>query len=129
MTDPQWPDAVFAITLFCEDLAASRQFYRTVLAAEPHWGDEVSSVFRAGTTMINLLHVSAVDALIAPTAMAGPGVRAVYTLQVPSVDAIADRLQDAGLVLMNGPMDRPWGIRTISLQDPSGHVWEMSQPI
>jgi lactoylglutathione lyase len=30
--------------------------------------------------------------------------------------------------LLNGPMDRPWGIRTASFLDPGGHIWEIAQP-
>ena len=25
-----------------------------------------------------------------------------------------------------GPMDRPWGIRTASFRDPGGHIWEIA---
>ena len=117
------------MTLFTEDLAASIAFYRAFLKTEPVFGDPVSSVFKAGETMINLLQVSAVPELIAPAAMAVPGIRAVYTLAVADVDAQAVRLAAAGLVLLNGPLDRPWGIRTLSLADPSGHVWELAAPL
>jgi catechol 2,3-dioxygenase-like lactoylglutathione lyase family enzyme len=129
MTGQTWPTSIGAMTLFCEDLAASKAFYAEFLAAAPVWGDAVSSVFRAGETMINLLQVAAVAELIHPAPMAAPGVRAVYTLSVPDVDLEADRLRAAGLALLNGPMDRPWGIRTASLQDPSGHVWELAAPL
>jgi catechol 2,3-dioxygenase-like lactoylglutathione lyase family enzyme len=30
------------------------------------------------------------------------------------------------LTLINGPMDRPWGIRTACFADPSGHIWEIA---
>lgn len=129
MTAQNWPTSIGAMTLFCEDLAASKAFYAAFLGAEPIWGDEVSSVFRAGETMINLLQVVAVAELINPSPMAPPGVRAVYTLSVPDVDLEAERLRAAGLALLNGPMDRPWGIRTVSLQDPSCHVWELAAPL
>jgi uncharacterized glyoxalase superfamily protein PhnB len=29
--------------------------------------------------------------------------------------------------LLNGPMDRPWGIRTASFRDPGGHIWEIAK--
>ncbi len=31
-----------------------------------------------------------------------------------------------GVVLLNGPMDRSWGIRTASFSDPGGHIWEIA---
>ena len=42
---------------------------------------------------------------------------------------VCERLQDAGIASLNGPMDRPWGIRTASFQDPAGHVWEIAHPL
>ena len=129
MTAEPWPQTLTARTLFSEDLPEAIAFYTRFLNSDPHWGDAVSSVFRAGPTMINLLQVAAVPALIEPATMAPPGIRAVYTLTVSNVDAEAARLTAAGLTLLNGPIDRPWGIRSLSLQDPAGHVWELAQTL
>ncbi len=115
------------MTLFTEDLDASVAFYKAFLGSEPVFADADSTVFRAGRTMINLLRTRAAPELIDPAPVAGPGVRAVYTLGVDDVDATADRLRAAGIAILNGPMDRPWGIRTVSVQDPSGHVWELAK--
>ncbi|HPM51986.1 MAG TPA: hypothetical protein PK282_07100, partial [Rhodoglobus sp.] len=30
---------------------------------------------------------------------------------------------------LNGPVDRPWGIRTAAFADPAGHVWEIAGPV
>lgn len=126
---PHKPAALQAVTLFTEDLAAAIEFYRTLLRADPVWGDTVSSVFMAGPVMINLLQVAAVPELIGPAPMAKPGARAVHTLAVADVDAEAARLAVAGVALLNGPMDRPWGIRAVCVIDPSGHVWELAMPL
>jgi uncharacterized glyoxalase superfamily protein PhnB len=42
------------------------------------------------------------------------------------VDKAAEELVEAGVKLLNGPIDRPWGVRTVSFQDPSGHTWEIA---
>ena len=34
-------------------------------------------------------------------------------------------LQSRGVQILNGPMNRPWGIRTASFQDPAGYIWEI----
>jgi uncharacterized glyoxalase superfamily protein PhnB len=49
------------------------------------------------------------------------------TLTVNDVDAVCARLAAKGVELLNGPMDRPWGIRTASFQDPAGHIWEIAK--
>ena len=32
-------------------------------------------------------------------------------------------------LLINGPLDRPWGVRTITFADPGGHIWEIAQDL
>ena len=64
-----------------------------------------------------------------PTARPDAGTRAQLTLTVDDVDARCAELESRGVQLLNGPMDRPWGVRTAALADPAGHVWELAQPI
>ena len=55
------------------------------------------------------------------------GARLQFTIEVDDVDAMCAELATHGVELLNGPMDRPWGIRTASFRDPSGHIWEIAQ--
>ena len=79
--------------------------------------------------MINLLDAREADALIAPGRVASPdaGSRMVFTIGVDDVDATCEVLKARGVELLNGPMDRPWGIRTASFRDPGGHIWEIAK--
>nr|MBA3528351.1 VOC family protein [Propionibacteriaceae bacterium] len=65
--------------------------------------------------------------LIEPAAVAprDAGSRTVFTLEVDDIDATCERLRGLGVELLNGPIDRPWGPRTASFQDPGGHIWEI----
>lgn len=123
-----WKGGIGAITLFVEDLEATRQFYRDVFDLPLHYEDDASAVFKFGDTLVNLLRADAADELIAPARVGKPidGSRAQYTLQVADVDAASAELQRRGAKLLNGPMDRPWGIRTASFQDPAGNIWEIA---
>ena len=49
-----------------------------------------------------------------------------FTLGVADVDSACERLRARGVSLLNGPIDRPWGIRTASFRDPGGHIWEIA---
>ena len=124
-----WPGGISAITLFVEDLAATRQFYQDAFGLPIHYQDDVSAVFRFENTLINLLQVSEAHELIAPAAVAGPeaGARIQFTITVADVDATHADLTGRGVTFLNGPMDRPWGIRTAAFQDPAGHVWEIAR--
>ena len=123
-----WVTGISATTLFVEDLAAARQFYQDVFGLPVHYEDDVSAVFKFGETLINLLSVSEAPELIAPAPVASPeaGARAQFTITVDDVDAVCAELGRRGVELLNGPMDRPWGIRTAAFRDPAGHIWEIA---
>ena len=124
-----WPGPISAITLLVEDLEVTKQFYRDVFGLPVHYEDEASAVFNFGNTLINLLIASEARALIEPAAVAGPeaGSRFQFTITVDDVDATCADLRVRGVELLNGPMDRPWGIRTASFKDPAGHIWEIAK--
>ena len=128
---PVWPGSITAITLFVDDLAATRAFYLEVFGLPILFEDEDSAVFRFDNTMINLLRSSAAVSLIDPATVASPGSgsRLQLTLDVENVDATCAELTARGVELLNGPMDREWGIRTASFRDPGGHIWEIAQPL
>jgi catechol 2,3-dioxygenase-like lactoylglutathione lyase family enzyme len=123
-----WPSGISAITLFAEDVAATKQFYQDVFGLPIHYEDDVSAVFKFENTLINLLQVSEAPALIEPAAVASPdaGSRMQFTISVDDVDATCADLKARGVELLNGPMDRPWGIRTATFRDPAGHIWEIA---
>lgn len=129
--DTSWPSTPFAITLFTEDLPRAKAFYQQAFGLPVHFEGDTSVVFQMGTTLINLLEIGQADELITPARAADPaaGVRAVYTLHVEDVDARCAELAAQGIPLLNGPLDRPWGIRTASFQDPMGTVWEIAHDL
>ena len=124
-----WPTAIFAVTLFVEDLQAAKEFYGRVFGLPVDYEDPNSAVFKFGSTLINLLTVTAAPELVEPARVAAPdaGSRFVFTIQVKDVDAMCADLERRGVTLLNGPMNRPWGIRTASFVDPGGYIWEIAQ--
>jgi catechol 2,3-dioxygenase-like lactoylglutathione lyase family enzyme len=124
-----WPKGISNITLFVEDLPATKQFYQEVFGLPIHFEDPDSAVFNFGNTLINLLKVTEAPDLIGPAKVAGPdaGSRFQFTIDVDDVDAMCAELAKRGVELLNGPIDRPWGIRTASFRDPAGHIWEIAK--
>lgn len=124
-----WAKNIFAITLFVEDLEAAKQFYQKVFDLPVDFEDPNSAVFNFGNTLINLLQISQAPELVTPAKVASreAGSRFVFTIHVDDVDAMCAELSKRGVTLLNGPMDRPWGIRTASFQDPAGHIWEIAK--
>jgi len=123
-----WPSGIGAITLFVEDLDAAKRFYQEVFGLPVSFEDDDSAVFDFGNTIVNLLKATAARELIEPAAVAsqGAGARLQLTIEVDDVDATCEQLAARGVELLNGPIDRPWGVRTASFRDPGGHIWEIA---
>ena len=117
------------ITIFAEDLAATRAFYENVFGLEVVWADEDSAVVRLEGLMINILRVERADTLVEPRAVAGAeaGARLLLTIAVEDANAVHEDLKRHGVTILNGPIDRPWGRRTVAFADPAGNVWEIAQ--
>lgn len=124
-----WAKSIFAVTLFVEDLETTKQFYQRVFDLQVNFEDANSAVFKFGDLLINLLKISEAPELVSPATPAKreAGSRFVFTIPVDDVDAMCAELSKRGVKLLNGPMDRPWGIRTASFQDPAGYIWEIAK--
>lgn len=122
---------VGAITLFVEDLPGAKSFYERVFGRTAAFEDDSSAAFKFDNTLVNLVTIRAAGEVIAPVSVASPGAgsRSLLTIWVDDVDAACAELADEGVKLLNGPVDRPWGMRTASFTDPGGHIWELAQDL
>ncbi|HEY2042264.1 MAG TPA: VOC family protein [Jatrophihabitans sp.] len=124
-----WPGGIGAITLFVDELSVAKEFYLKVFGLPVTYEDDDSAVFTFQNTLVNLLSSKAAPDLISPATVAprAAGSRVQFTIEVDDVDAVCADLIARGVELLNGPMDRPWGIRTASFMDPGGHIWEIAK--
>jgi len=124
-----WANAIGAITLFVEELDTTKRFYETTFELPLVFEDANSAVFKIGGTLINLLKIECANELVEPAQVArrDAGSRQVFSIEVDDVDAMCAKLSARGVTLLNGPMDRPLGIRTASFQDPAGNIWEIGK--
>ncbi len=124
------PNAITTITLFTEDLTATKAFYLAAFDLPVHYEDEDSCVFDFGNTLVNLLKIENGPEVVAPAVLGSAlTTRSLITITVDDVDASVEALTKKGIRVINGPVDRPWGVRTAAFQDPAGNVWELAQPI
>jgi lactoylglutathione lyase len=123
--------SVGAITLFVEDPQRSKSFYENAFDVPVIYEDEDSAVFRFENMLVNLLRASAARDLIAPAAVAGgdAGSRFQLSIWVDDADAACAELASRGVELLNGPLNRDWGMRTAAFADPDGHIWEIAQEL
>jgi catechol 2,3-dioxygenase-like lactoylglutathione lyase family enzyme len=118
---------VGAVTLFVEDPQRSKAFYTRVFQVEVAFEDENSVAFRFDNLFLNLLKRGiAVNELLGPVAAAEPGASFELTIWVKDADAVCVDLAERGVSIVNGPLVRPWGMRTAAFQDPDGYIWEIA---
>jgi catechol 2,3-dioxygenase-like lactoylglutathione lyase family enzyme len=123
--------SVNVISLFAEDLAGTSSFYQEVLGMPVIFEDEHMVLFKFENVMISVRDATEAAELIAPASLASPetGSRSTLAVFVDDVDAMCAELAELGVVLLNGPEDRPWGMRTACFADPAGHIWQLSQDL
>jgi lactoylglutathione lyase len=123
-----WEKEIGAITLFVEDPGRAKAFYQKFFALQPQFETETDAMFRLQNTMLFLTKSSQAARMIAPAVVGRPGngPRHVFAIIVDDVDTVCAELREKGIALLNGPEDRPWGMRTANVTDPDGYVWEIA---
>jgi catechol 2,3-dioxygenase-like lactoylglutathione lyase family enzyme len=124
-----WLSNLDVVTLFVDDVARTKKFYLDVFGLSAIFENENSIVFNLDNTSINFLQRDSAPALVGPANVASPdaGSSFQFTIRVDSVDEACAELARRGVTLNNGPIDRPWGVRTASFADPDGYLWEIAE--
>jgi catechol 2,3-dioxygenase-like lactoylglutathione lyase family enzyme len=124
-------NSVGAITMFVADRGRAKSFYEKTFDAEAVYEDEDSIAFKFDSMIVNLLVTKEAHELIGPAVVAeqDAGSRFQLTIGVDDTDAACDELARRGVELLNGPIDRAWGMRTAAFADPDGHIWEIAAKI
>jgi len=124
-------DRVSAVSLFVEDVQQAKRFYQDVFGVPVVFEDAVSAAVKFSNLVVNLLQASEAAVLVAPNPVAGPeaGSRVQLSIWVDDVDAVCAELEQRGVRLLSGPVDREWGMRAATFTDPAGHSWEIAQAL
>jgi catechol 2,3-dioxygenase-like lactoylglutathione lyase family enzyme len=130
-TETQSLSHVSAISLFVEDLQTAKSFYEAVFGVEVVFEDENSVCVKFEQLFVNLLLGSAAQQQVEPAPVAGrdSGSRFQLSIWVDDVDAACVAVEERGVDLLTGPVDREWGLRVATFTDPDGHSWELAQEL
>lgn len=116
------------VILYVEDLDRAVGFYRTLLGLSVWTRSDTYVEFRLSNAKLGLYDRSALPELIGRRPEVHGGAAEILFL-VEDVDAEAERLRAASIEVISGPVDRPWGHRTLHVADPDGHLVELAQEI
>ncbi|WP_116050231.1 VOC family protein [Amycolatopsis palatopharyngis] len=115
------------VITYVESLSGSVEFYRDVIGLDVRVEGDGYVEFAVENTKFSLFERAKLPALIGGTAGRAPTGEIAFV--VDDVDAEAARLRRAGVDILTGPVDRPWGERTLHFADPDGNVVEFAQKI
>jgi lactoylglutathione lyase len=114
------------VILYVDDLERSLTFYRLLLGVVGTRRSETYAELVLENCRLGFYLREAVPELVGRTSQ-GSGAEVLFLVE--DVDAEADRLRAAGVPILSGPVDRPWGHRTVHVEDPDGHVVELAREI
>ena len=122
-------DRVGYVILFVGDLERSTAFYRDVIGLPFKLEGDGYVEFATQGTRFGLYDRNRLRELTGQGAEAPerPGGEVVFLVE--DVDAEAERLRAAGVTVLKGPVDRPWGHRTVHVEDQDGFVVELAVEI
>jgi lactoylglutathione lyase len=116
------------VILYVRDLDRSISFYRDVIGLPFKFTESGYAEFATEGTKFALYDRAGLPALIGREGT-DPEATMEVAFLVGDVDVEARRLTEAGVSVLSGPLDRPWGQRTFHLLDPDGHVVELAQDL
>jgi lactoylglutathione lyase len=116
------------VILYVADLARSIAFYRDVVGLPFKFQESGYAQFDTKGTTFALFDRTGLPGLLGRDAGSG-GLQSEVAFLSADVEAEAERLKTLGVEVLSGPVDRPWGQRTLHVLDPDGHVVEFAQEI
>ena len=117
------------VILFVGDLERSTAFYRDVIGLPFKLQGDGYVEFATEGTRFGLYDRNRLGELTGQDAEAPGRAGGEVVFLVGDVDAEAERLREAGVTILNGPVDRAWGHRTLHVEDPDGFVVELAEEI
>jgi uncharacterized glyoxalase superfamily protein PhnB len=114
--------------LSVSDVARSSRWYQETLG----FADVFTMRGRDGTALLaHLRWCTFADLLLAPSRTPIDGARGLgITLHfaATSADDVAERARAAGATIVEGPVDRPWNARDVTITDPDGYRLTFTAP-
>ena len=112
---------------YVESLRRSTAFYRDVIGLKVRIEGNGYVEFEMDNTKFSLFERSKLQELIGHEGGKAPCGEIGFAID--DVDGEAERLKELGVRILRGPMDRPWGERTLHIKDPDGNIIEFAQKL
>ena len=111
-----------------DEIAASRRFYEQLLGQQvkADYGEDVTF---EGFVIHLKPHYQALLGDAAPYPVAKRAHNGELYFETDEVEAVYQRLSQAGTEFIHAIREEPWGQRVMRLYDPDGHIVEIGEPM
>jgi predicted enzyme related to lactoylglutathione lyase len=96
------------------DFERSFRFYAETL------GLHVYRQWTSGSTRVVVFFLGGGFLELSGSSQTGARESVALWLQVRDVDSVGDKLEEAGVNIIEPPTDKPWGLREMQIRDPDG---------
>ncbi|MBN1994763.1 MAG: VOC family protein [Anaerolineae bacterium] len=116
--------------LFVQDIAASCNFYETLLDQEVDMDFGPNIGFKGGFAIWQIDHAAQIihESLANGEGQLGRKNLELY-FETPDIEAAWNRLLDADVWALHPLREQPWGQRVFRVYDPDGHIVEVGEPM
>jgi lactoylglutathione lyase len=125
----EWEKQTAAINLIVSDLPRSAAFYQEVFGLPLQHQDEDTAMFRFKDTYVFLQRLGPPGRPVGRRAQQGTERCRPVRHHRLGRGRGARRVRPTGVVVISGPEDREWGMRTMTFADPGGNTWEIAQEL
>ena len=119
------------VFLLVSDFEASVSFYEDALGLSLESRSEQKATFETGRCSL-VLQADFDAKTLAAFGMEPPGEQrgagAIIVIEVPDVEAVYERAQEASATILASPQHVDWGREMMLVEDPDGYVLELSRP-
>jgi lactoylglutathione lyase len=112
---------------YVASLERSIPFYRDVIGLKMRIEGDGYAEFEMDNTKFSLFERSKLPELIGRQGGTAPCGEIGFIID--DIDEVAERLKGLGVEILTGPIDRPWGERTLHIGDPDGNIIEFAQKL
>ncbi|AEF40576.1 VOC family protein [Hoyosella subflava] len=112
---------------YVDSLSESVRFYCDIIGLEVRIEGRGYVEFAMENLKLSLFERSKLPELIGQSPGTAPCGEIGF--RVSDVDTTAESLRALGVTPLTGPVDRPWGERTMHIADPDGNIVEFAQKI
>lgn len=116
--------------MFVKDIAASRNFYETLLGQEVEVDFGPNVGFKGGFAIWQVEHATEMIFAEPPNENSPLGRKnfEIY-FEAPDVESVWQQLIAADVVPVHSQREQPWGQRVFRVYDPDGHIVEVGEPM